>query len=136
MTYNEALVYAGLLAGMAGMSTITISHYFNESLCNSNKVRAAVCNLIYKKSLRLSQTALHDTSPGKVINLLSNDVNRFESVSMFVHAIWAAPLYTTIAMYFLWQEIRWAAIAGLIIVFSVMPAQSELKKWNPILNLN
>lgn len=125
MPHSEALMYASLMATLAGVSAATMSHYSFMSNGNGNKVRVAVCNLIYKKSLRLSQTALHDTSPGKMVNLLSNDVSRFEMVSTTVHSLWLTPIFTLIVIYFLCQEMQWAAILGLTIVFIVLPVQSE-----------
>lgn len=77
------------------------------------------------QALRLSQTALGDTAPGKVVNLLSNDVNRFDIVSMFLHAMWTAPLMALIVGYLLWVEVRWAGMIGIVIVFIVVPIQSE-----------
>lgn len=129
MAYNEALMYASLMASLAGVSAATMSHYSYMSNCNGNKVRVAVCNLIYKKSLRLSQTALHDTSPGKLVNLLSNDVSRFEMVSTTVHSLWLTPIFTLFVIYFLCQEMQWAAILGLTIVFTVLPVQSQFVKF-------
>lgn len=79
------------------------------------------------QALRLSQTALGDTAPGKVVNLLSNDVNRFDIVSMFIHAMWTAPLMTLIIGYLLWGEIGWAGMVGIAIVFVVVPIQCELE---------
>ena len=73
----------------------------------------------------MSQTALGDTAPGKVVNLLSNDVNRFDIVSMFLNAMWTAPLMAMIVGYMLWVEVRWAGMVGIAIVFIVVPIQSE-----------
>lgn len=78
-----------------------------------------------KKALKLSHAALEIISPGKVINLLSNDVNRFDSMSMFLNAMWTAPLLVIVVGYLLWIEVRWAGMFGLLIVFIVVPIQSN-----------
>lgn len=77
------------------------------------------------QALKLSHAALEIISPGKVINLMSNDVNRFDSMSMFINAMWTAPLLVIIVGYLLWVEVRWAGMFGLIIVFIVVPIQSN-----------
>lgn len=77
-----------------------------------------------QKALRLSQTALGETAPGKVVNLLSNDVNRFDLVTMFLNTMWTAPLLTLIVGILLWREIQWAGLIGIGIVFIVVPIQS------------
>lgn len=125
MSYDDALWYGSVMVGLAAINGVVINHFFMAGFHNGMKVRVAVCNLIYKKSLRLSQTALGDTAPGKVVNLLSNDVNRFDIVSIVINAMWAAPLMTLIAGYLLWQEVQWAGMFGLAIVFIVVPLQSE-----------
>lgn len=83
--------------------------------------------------MRLSQTALGDTAPGKVVNLLSNDVNRFDIVSIIINAMWTAPLMTFIAGYILWREVQWAGMFGIAIIFIVVPIQSKFKQISFIL---
>lgn len=78
------------------------------------------------QALRLSRTALSETASGKVVNLLSNDVSRFDIVSIFIHHMWVAPTSTLIVMYFLWSQAGYAGIVGIIPVFFVVPLQSKL----------
>lgn len=135
MSYDDALSYASVMVALAAVNGIVINHFFMAGFHNGMKVRVAVCNLIYKKSLRLSQTALGDTAPGKVVNLLSNDVNRFDIVSIVINAMWAAPLMTFIAGILLWQEVQWAGMFGLAIVFIVVPLQSKFDHFPLYLSL-
>lgn len=92
------------------------------------KVRIAVCSAVYRKALRLSKTALGDTSPGKVVNLLSNDVSRFDIVSVFVHSMWSAPLLTLIVGYLLWVESGYGGLIGMFVIFVVTPIQAYTGK--------
>lgn len=126
MTHDEALIYGILIVLVAVINGVGADHFFMLGLHNAMKVRVAICKMIYKKSLRLSQTALRDTSPGKMVNLLSNDVNRFDLASALINLIWSAPLVTFVAGILIWQEIRWAGIFGMLIVFIVVPLQSKL----------
>ncbi|GBP87177.1 Probable multidrug resistance-associated protein lethal(2)03659 [Eumeta japonica] len=75
-------------------------------------------------SLKLSATALGDSTPGKVVNLLSNDVNRFDLSAFFVHFLWLAPLAALVTLVLLFQEVGVAGILGVAVVFIVMPLQS------------
>lgn len=68
-----------------------------------------------------------ETAPGKVMNLLSNDVSRFEMVTLFLNFLWTAPLLTLIIGVLLWFETRMAGLIGIGIIFIVVPIQSEIK---------
>lgn len=62
------------------------------------------------------------------MNLLSNDVNRFDWVTMFINSMWTAPLLTIIVGVLLWKEIGIAGMIGIAIVFIVVPIQSYTGK--------
>lgn len=89
------------------------------------KIRVAVSSVIYKKVLRMSQTAMGDASPGKIVNLLSNDVNRFDSLTKFGCSLWCSPLLMFVIGYLLWLEVQWAGLIGMAIVFIIVPIQSK-----------
>lgn len=59
------------------------------------------------------------------MNLLSNDVYRFDAMSMFLNAMWTAPLLVVTVGYLLWVEIQWAGMFGLLVVFIIVPIQSK-----------
>lgn len=94
------------------------------------------CDVYVFQSLQLSQRALSETAPGKLANLLSNDVNRFEIVSLVLHPLWTSPLMTIVATYILWQETRWAGMIGLLTVFLIVPIQSKLATTTIIINIH
>lgn len=123
MTREEALYCAGGIVILNGISVLTINQFVLGSFQNGMKVRIAVCSIIYRKALRLSRTALGDTAPGKVVNLLSNDVNRFDMVSIFLHSMWSAPMLSIIIGYFLWSEVGLPGLIGMIVIFVVTPLQ-------------
>jgi ABC-type multidrug transport system, ATPase and permease components len=120
---NEAYLYAAGLVLLSILSTFMFNHFTVGAFHVGMRVRAACCSLIYRKSLRLSRSALGETASGKVVNLLSNDVSRFDMVSIFIHAMWTAPLSTIIVLYLLWTGAGYSALIGVGIVFIIVPLQ-------------
>ncbi|XP_055378030.1 ATP-binding cassette sub-family C member 4-like [Condylostylus longicornis] len=125
---NEAYYYGGGLVLSTAVSLLTFNHFTMNAFHMGMKFRVAVCSLIYRKSLKLSRTALGDTAPGKVVNLLSNDVSRFDIFAVFINSMWSAPLLSIIVGVLLWNEIRWAGIVGIVVIFFVVPIQSYAGK--------
>ncbi|XP_053670820.1 ATP-binding cassette sub-family C member 4-like [Anopheles nili] len=128
VTRESAFIYATAIVLLNALSVITINQYVLGSFQNGMKVRIAVCSVIYRKALRLSRTALGDTAPGKVVNLLSNDVNRFDIVSVFLHSMWSAPLLAIVIGVLLYIEIGAAGLIGMVVIFIVTPIQSYTGK--------
>lgn len=74
------------------------------------KMRVGMCSMIYRKALRLSKSALGDTTAGHVVNLMSNDVGRLDLATIFVHYLWVGPLETLFITYLMYREVRKAII--------------------------
>jgi ABC transporter transmembrane region. len=75
------------------------------------------------QTLKLSMIALRETTVGQSVNLLSNDVNRFDSALVFLVYLWFGPLQTLIMLYLMWREIGFAALIGVGTIILVIPIQ-------------
>ncbi|CAK1548503.1 unnamed protein product [Leptosia nina] len=135
MKPKEAYLYAGGVVICSALNVFVVHPYMMAILHMGMKFRVACCSLIYRKSLRLSKTALGETTVGQVVNLLSNDVNRFDVAIIFLHYLWIGPLATIIITYFMWLEINWAAIVGVGFMLAFIPLQAYLGKRTSVLRL-
>ncbi|XP_018014703.1 ATP-binding cassette sub-family C member 4, partial [Hyalella azteca] len=108
---------------------IVVYHPFNF-LCRQLSLEARVASsaLVYRKSLRLSKSALAGTTVGQMVNLLSNDVNRFDSSVIFLNYLWIGPLQLIIVTLLLWDLLGWACMAGLVVIVLFIPLQSFMGK--------
>ncbi|XP_069457987.1 ATP-binding cassette sub-family C member 4-like isoform X1 [Ovis canadensis] len=88
------------------------------------RLRVAVCHMIYRKTLRLSNSAIGKTTTGQIVNLLSNDVNRFDIVTMRLHILWIGPLNAITVIILLWMEIGISSLAGMALLIIFMLLQS------------
>ncbi|XP_078147164.1 ATP-binding cassette sub-family C member 4-like [Centroberyx gerrardi] len=120
----KALGYA------AGMSFSTfflaVMHhlYFFYVQRTGMKIRVAMCHMIYRKALCLSSKAMGKTTTGQIVNLLSNDVNKFDEVTIFLHFLWVGPLQAAAVVGLLWVEIGPSCLAGMVVLIFLMPTQT------------
>ncbi|XP_042316522.1 ATP-binding cassette sub-family C member 4 isoform X2 [Sceloporus undulatus] len=126
--HDHALKYAYISAAALSACTfvLAISHhlYFYHVQRAGMKLRVAMCHMIYRKALRLSNTAMGKTTTGQIVNLLSNDVNKFDQVTIFLHYLWAAPLQAIVITVLLWLEIGPACLAGMAVLIILLPVQT------------
>uniref|UniRef100_A0A669EBL1 Multidrug resistance-associated protein 4 n=1 Tax=Oreochromis niloticus TaxID=8128 RepID=A0A669EBL1_ORENI len=121
---SEAYIYA---AGIS-LSTIslTVLHhlYFYHVQRAGMKIRVAVCHMIYRKALCLNSSALAKTTTGQIVNLLSNDVNKFDEVTLYLHFLWIGPLQAASVIILLLYAIGPSCLAGMAVFFFMMPVQT------------
>lgn len=127
-SYSEAYLYAFGIIMCSAINIFVIHPYMMAILHMGMKMRVACCTLIYRKALRLSKTALGETTIGQAVNLLSNDVNRFDLAIIFVHYLWIGPLETIIITYFMYQEVGVSAIIGVATLLMFIPLQGKNQK--------
>lgn len=65
----------------------------------------APAGMIYRKALRLSRTALGDTTIGQVVNLISNDVGRLDVSVIHMNYLWLGPVEIGIITYLMYREV-------------------------------
>lgn len=73
---SEAYWYSGGIIACSFFAVMTQHALMLTNLTYGMKIRLSACSMIYRKSLKLSKTALINTTSGQVVNLLSNDVGR------------------------------------------------------------
>lgn len=103
------------------MRTVILHTTFFNSWRIGMETRAAAIGIIYRETLRMSSQALSSVSTGHVVNLASNDVERFVESSIFLHYLWISPLALAAVVYFLWQEIGVASLAGTGLLVFIVP---------------
>ncbi|KYM85733.1 hypothetical protein ALC53_04514 [Atta colombica] len=122
--YENALWFGAGICIATGMNVISGNQTVYRAFHVGTKIRVAICSM----ALRLNKTALGETAPGKVVNLVANDVSRFDFVSFLIHFMWSAPLSALIVAYILYQQVGYAGLIGIAAVFVVVPIQSYTGK--------
>lgn len=125
---HTAYSYAAVLSLCTLILAILHHLYFYHVQCVGMRIRVAMCHMIYRKALRLSNSAMGKTTTGQIVNLLSNDVNKFDQVTIFLHFLWAGPLQAIGVTVLLWVEIGISCLAGMAILVILLPLQSCIGK--------
>ncbi|OAD56496.1 Multidrug resistance-associated protein 4 [Eufriesea mexicana] len=80
--------------------------------------------------LRLSKSSTNVTTPGQIINLLSNDVARFEQLFISLHFIWILPIQGALITFMIWENVGIASLAGVFLIsIQTIPLQGYMGKW-------
>uniref|UniRef100_A0A3P8VQU0 Multidrug resistance-associated protein 4-like n=1 Tax=Cynoglossus semilaevis TaxID=244447 RepID=A0A3P8VQU0_CYNSE len=82
----------------------------------------------FSLALRLSSYSMGQTDTGQIVNLLANDVNRFDEITINLHYLWLAPLQAVVIIVFLWHEIGLSCLAGVAVVALMLPVQTWFGK--------
>ncbi|XP_045455226.1 ATP-binding cassette sub-family C member 4-like [Melitaea cinxia] len=129
MTYKQAVYCASAVIVISLLIAFLNHHGTYSTQQFGMKVRIAACSLIYRKVMRMSSGALAQTTAGQVVNLLSNDVNRFDYAFIYTHFIWLLPIQVLLVCYLIYIRIGYAAIIGVVgIVVQTIPVQSYMSK--------
>ncbi|XP_043965411.1 ATP-binding cassette sub-family C member 4-like isoform X2 [Gambusia affinis] len=108
--------------------TILQHLYYYQVLRIGMRIRVAMCHMIYQKALRLSSESMGRTTTGQIVNLLSNDVNRFDEIILNLHYLWVGPLQALVVIVLLWSEIGPSCLAGVAAIALMMPVQTWFGK--------
>lgn len=101
-----AVVWFSVGIILAILLNVVIVHAFNVSNLNLGfMMKTGVSSLIYRKCLMMSKTYLGRVSTGKIVNMMSTDVAKFEAVVLWMHYLWVGPLQTILVTYLMYQEV-------------------------------
>ncbi|KAM9674938.1 ATP-binding cassette sub-family C member 4-like isoform 6-T8 [Dama dama] len=125
---HEAYGYAAGLSACVLVWAVLHHLYFYHIQRVGMRLRVAMCHMIYRKALRLSSSAMGKTTTGQIVNLLSNDVNRFDQVATFLHYLWVGPLQAIAVTALLWMEIGMSCLAGMAVLIILLLLQSCIGK--------
>ncbi|XP_069389413.1 ATP-binding cassette sub-family C member 4 isoform X1 [Paralichthys olivaceus] len=121
--YEAYMCAAGI--SLSAMALAVLHHlYFYHVQRAGMKIRVAMCHMIYQKALHLNNKALAKTTTGQIVNLVSNDVNKFDEVTLYLHFLWIAPLQAATVVWLLMYTIGPSCLAGMAVFFFVMPVQT------------
>ncbi|XP_023246593.1 multidrug resistance-associated protein 4-like [Copidosoma floridanum] len=126
---SDAYCYATIVVVATILDSSIFCHTLYQARQLGMRLRIAASSLIYRKMIRLSCASANEASGGLVINLLSNDVARFELVLNFLHYVWVTPIQILVIAYFMWCKMGLTSLIGLLaIILQTIPIQVYIGK--------
>uniref|UniRef100_H2YLY4 Multidrug resistance-associated protein 1 n=1 Tax=Ciona savignyi TaxID=51511 RepID=H2YLY4_CIOSA len=132
-TSNNAPVWQGymlavLLFVTAILQSIVLQQYFHVCFTVGMRMRSAVVGAVYRKAMVLSNSARKESTVGEVVNLMSVDAQRFMDLMTYLNTVWSGPFQIILAMYFLWQYLGAAVLAGLGVMLLLIPINALIAR--------
>ncbi|XP_050293465.1 probable multidrug resistance-associated protein lethal(2)03659 [Anthonomus grandis grandis] len=128
MSKLEAYLYAAAISGGVFITSALQHFYMLHIMHIGMKVRVATSSLIYRKALKLSKSALAETTVGQMVNLISNDVSRFENCAFSIQFLWLAPLETIIVLVVMYFNTGYTGMIGVLVLLAFIPFQMWMGK--------
>ncbi|XP_058461266.1 probable multidrug resistance-associated protein lethal(2)03659 [Malaya genurostris] len=125
---TEAYYYAAGIVICSLVPVLIFHHFILYIYQIGMKIRIACCSMLYKKALRITKAARTDGLTGQVINLMSNDVAKFDTATSFVHDTWKGPIELVVFGYLIYRQIGVAGLIGIVFLLSFIPLQAWVGK--------
>ncbi|XP_055381053.1 probable multidrug resistance-associated protein lethal(2)03659 [Condylostylus longicornis] len=121
--YATGVVLSSLLRGI----TLHPFQFYSSQI--AIKIRLALSGLIYSKILKISTTTMNDGLSSRAINILSNDLSKFDLLLFLIRDIWQGPIEALFLCYIAYQQVGISAIIGVgfLLCFTPLPAWAGKK---------
>ncbi|XP_044262928.1 probable multidrug resistance-associated protein lethal(2)03659 isoform X2 [Tribolium madens] len=118
------------LLGVLGVSFIRPMSFHLFCLTISSlglKLRIACSTLIYRKILTMKKNTLEKNSLGNIVNLLSNDIERFDNI-MLTPYTWLTPIKLIASVLYLYLTFDYFALTGIGVLLILLICQNYVYK--------
>ena len=106
-----------------------LRHYFFHCYLTGLRVRTAIVVAVYRKALKLSSSERQGRSVGEIVNLISTDAQRIQSLMTYLHATWYSFVQIGLALYFLWLQLGPCCLGGVAIIVIMVPITRAVASW-------
>ncbi|XP_013411190.1 multidrug resistance-associated protein 1 isoform X2 [Lingula anatina] len=132
----KGLVYAALIY-LCSMAQSLLFEQLDVVRCKVGfRMRSATVHAVYRKALVLSNGARKSTTVGEIVNLMSVDATKLDSVTHCFSFFLRASLKIVFALYFLWQLLGPCIMGGLGVMLLLIPVNGIVAKFQRKLRLS
>ncbi|XP_028771314.1 putative ABC transporter C family member 15 [Neltuma alba] len=127
--YNDSSIHYGLILAFIfflakTLESLTQRQWYFGAQRIGIQVRAALTGLIYNKSLSIK---CGGPTHGKIINLISVDVERIGDFCWFIHGVWLLPVQVVLALVILYRNLGFTpSVAAFAVTVLVMVCNTPM----------
>ncbi|CAF0848112.1 unnamed protein product, partial [Didymodactylos carnosus] len=115
------IFYACLLGLVVFAQTLFSQASFHRQFVVGLRFRSAITGIVYRKSLKLSNSSKQTTTTGEIVNLMTIDAQCFQQLAFHIHDLWSGPVQITLALYLLYNLMGYSIIPGVVLLLSMIP---------------
>jgi ATP-binding cassette subfamily C (CFTR/MRP) protein 4 len=127
---SQGWMWAGILAAFSYCYVLVHHQLFWRGMRMGMNARLQAIGAIEAKTLRLNAAAVADVTGGKIVNVVSNDVRRFDEAGTFWVFLIGGPVELIIVLVLVGLRLGFAAsVAGVATLLLLIPAQAFLSRY-------
>ncbi|XP_044750299.1 probable multidrug resistance-associated protein lethal(2)03659 isoform X2 [Coccinella septempunctata] len=123
---DEAHFYAMFILGIMVTMSFYDTHIGLAKSVLALEMRMAFSSLVYRKALKLHPSVLSEMSTGKIVTLITKDLQAIDSAVHFANDCWVEVLIGMFIAYLIYQKVGLAALVILVSFIIVFPLQGTL----------
>ena len=127
-SWGYGLLLVGLMFLLNLFQSSLLHRYYHLSIRAGITQRNALLSSLIEKCMTISAKALTfpEMSPGRIVNMISTDAERFNEFQQFLLFFWSYPFQVVCGVVLLWRLVGWAAIGSILVLVVVIPLQKRV----------
>ncbi|XP_025017234.1 multidrug resistance-associated protein 4-like isoform X3 [Tetranychus urticae] len=130
VTWNQCLICSIALVFTLFCFGLIRHHVFMFTQRQGIRVRTALTTVVYKKILTLSKAATTKTDVGYILNIVTNDLSRFDELMFSINYIILGPLMGVVALIYMIYILGLASLGLVIVLILLIPYQAITAKYS------
>lgn len=119
---EDMYLYAAGVSATTFLTTCVLHHLaFMQGWRVGQVMMTATLGVVYRKAIKIRLQEMSKITSGFIVNLVTNDSERFQQASIFIHFLLLSPIQLAVVTWLIWRQLGWPALFGAIIMVVCTP---------------